>query len=86
MSKESNENLAFTSDVKSSFRTRIAAVIDAHKQDDIYGDRTEDCCCGNDRDGTETWSDHLALVLTDLLIDMAGQGELLKAIDRMRRD
>jgi len=33
----------------------------------------------------ETWSAHVADAVTDLLIDMAGQGELLKAIDRMYR-
>ena len=33
----------------------------------------------------DSWDFHLADAVADLLIDMAGQGELLKAIDRMYR-
>lgn len=43
---------------------RVAEIIDQHHQADEYGYSIEECRCGDDRDGTETWAAHLALVLT----------------------
>jgi len=56
-----------------SLRTRIAAVIEAQHVSEFQGGiHPEDVL-------------RLADAVTDLLIDMAGQGELLKAMDRMYR-
>lgn len=46
---------------------RMAEIIDQHHQSDEYGYPVEDCRCSDDRDGTETWAAHLALVLTNEL-------------------
>ncbi|MFV8317163.1 hypothetical protein [Mycobacterium sp. 23] len=66
-------------------RQLLEAAIDQHHQADEWGYPVEDCCCGNDRDGTETWAAHLAFVISDLLIDLAGTGQLLASIDRLYR-
>ena len=52
-----------------NLRRRLAAVIDQHHQADEWDYQVEECRCGDDRDGTETWADHLALVLSDLLMN-----------------
>jgi hypothetical protein len=63
----------------------IADTIDQHHQADEYGLDTEDCRCGNDRDGTNTWAEHAGRVIGDMLIDLAGTGQLLASIDRIAR-
>lgn len=50
-----------------TIQERIAAIIDEHHQADEYGYDVEECRCGDGRDGTETWAEHLALVLTTVL-------------------
>lgn len=66
-------------------RQLLAAAIDEHHQSDEWGYPVEECRCRNDRDGTETWAQHVAFVLSDLLIDLAGTGQLLASIDRLYR-
>ena len=67
-----------------NLRTRIAAALRPHC------DLGQQCACGwkwatAARFDVEQYDLHMADVVTDLLIDMAGHGELLKAIDRMYR-
>lgn len=66
-------------------RQQLAETIDQHHQSDEYGYPTEECRCQDDKDGTNTWAEHLAHVLTDQLIDMAGTGQLLASINRIGR-
>jgi hypothetical protein len=65
-------------------RRHLAIVIDQHHQADEYGYPVE-CQCGYDGDGSETWAEHLALVLSDVIVDLAGTGELLASIATLNR-
>lgn len=71
-----------------SLRDRIATVI--YNSSDEYTRKImvrPDCPGASDvRGDAKPVCYVLADAVTDLLIDMAGQGELLKAIDRMYRD
>lgn len=44
-------------------KQRIAELIAQHTQADEYGYPVEECRCHDDNDGTETWAEHVALVL-----------------------
>lgn len=74
-----------------NLRRRLAAVIDQHHQADEWGYQVEECRCGDDRDGTETWADHLALVLSDLLMNEGDelvavvQGAVVESINKIGR-
>lgn len=58
---------------------RLQDVLEKHRP---YG---LDCKCGQPINSDAMWSSHAADHLTDLLIDMAGCGELLASIARMYR-
>lgn len=61
----------------------IAAVLREH--DSWLGG--EACSCGWDIGelGLESWQDHAAQEVGDILIDLAGTGQLLATIDRVAR-
>lgn len=65
-------------------RTQISDALDRHWPDRVSGGARDGCLC-EDFDAHLPWPDHAARVVTDLLIDLAGRGELLKAMDRMYR-
>jgi hypothetical protein len=68
----------------SDLQARIAAIIDTHTAVGAEGQVT--CWCDSQQfDSFHAHSLHAADAVTDLLIDMASQGELLKAMDRMYR-
>jgi hypothetical protein len=75
-----------------NLRDRIAAAItaainrsDMPPPEQISGCSDSECCDPVYDYNVEDVSLQIADTITDLLIDMAGQGELLKAIDRMYR-
>ena len=51
----------------------------------VYSWGEEGCRCDNGPDEGQTQAEHQALLVTDLLIDLAAQGELLRAMDRIGR-
>ena len=62
---------------------QLAQIIDEHPY--FFGHDTN-CMCG--APGILVWSDyrdHLAQLIGDLLIDLAGTGQLLASIDRIAR-
>ena len=67
-----------------NLRDRIAAVIRDHPQGQEWGIPDEECTQCPPLRGID-WAQHVADAVIDVLIDMAGKGELLKAIDRMYR-
>jgi hypothetical protein len=67
-------------------RTRIAAVLEKHAVAQ-YCWGPEGCICDYKLDiSDEDHPRHQADAVIDVLIDLAGHGELLKAIDRMYRE
>lgn len=48
-------------------------------------DYPADCQCGWQGSEDEGWSEHVSRLVGDLLIDLAGTGQLLAAIDRIAR-
>lgn len=61
----------------------VAAALREH---DSWAGKSE-CSCGWSIGelGLETWEDHAAQEVGDILIDLAGTGQLLASIDRVAR-
>ena len=68
-----------------NLRDRVAEVLVNHAAAE-YSWGVDGCECGFEASDLMKQAAHQADKVTDLLIDMAGQGKLLKAIDRMYRD
>lgn len=67
----------------------IAEAVRRHPQADEYGHHVDECSgCGwphCQSDYADDYGTHLGRVIGDLLIDLAGTGELLRSIDWIAR-